>query len=134
MSETSAPVTFNPNGCTVDTGNWTDPWGGYNSTLAADFQIDHHVPLADAWRSGAWTWTDTQRQAFAQNLDEADELNALYGPLNTSKSDKTPDQWKPPLTSSWCRYAQAWARIKHDWNLTITQLELDALTAMVATC
>jgi hypothetical protein len=134
MLESSAPVTFNSNGCTVNTGQWADPWGGYTSTLASDFQIDHTVPLANAWRSGAWAWTDAQRLAFANDLDHADELNALHGPLNTAKSDKTPDQWKPPLASSWCRYATSWARIKYDWNLGVTQAEYEALAQMAASC
>lgn len=38
MAESAAPVTFNPNGCTVNTGQWTDPWSGYSSTLASDFR------------------------------------------------------------------------------------------------
>jgi hypothetical protein len=33
----------------------------------------------------------TGRLAFANDLDHPDELNALYGPLDESKSDKTPD-------------------------------------------
>jgi hypothetical protein len=134
MAETASPVTFNANGCTVATGRWVDPWGGFTSTFASDFQIDHLVPLANAWRSGAWAWTDQQRETFAQNLADPDELNAVKGTLNTSKSDSTPDQWKPPLTTSWCRYAASWARIKHDWNLTVTTAELAALQQMYASC
>jgi hypothetical protein len=104
------------------------------STRAADFQIDHTVPLADAWRSGASTWTSERRAAFAQNLDIADQLNALRGALNTAKSDKTPDQWKPPLRSSWCRYATVWVDVKVTWQLTVTLKEHDALAVMLGTC
>ena len=134
IAESSATVTFNANGCTVATGKWVDPWGGYASTLASDFQIDHLVPLADAWRSGAWAWTDQQRQSFAQNLDEPDDLNAMQGSLNASKSDRTPDQWKPPLITSWCRYAMSWTRIKATWGLTVTEAERDALATMLIEC
>lgn len=134
MQETAAPVTFNPNGCTVATGQWTDPWSGFTSTLASDFQIDHLVPLANAWRSGAAGWDGSRREAFAQNLDEPDELNALHGPVNTAKSDKTPDQWKPPLEQSWCRYATAWIRIKATWGLTVTAGEKSALASMLERC
>lgn len=134
MQETAAPVTFNPNGCTVATGQWTDPWSGFTSTLASDFQIDHLVPLANAWRSGAAGWDGSRREAFAQNLDEPDELNALHGPVNTAKSDKTPDQWKPPLEQSWCRYATAWIRIKATWGLTVTAREKSALASMLERC
>ena len=134
MTESLDPVTFNPNGCTVNTGRWVDPWDGFTSTRASDFQIDHTVPLAEAWRSGAWAWSDEHRAAFAQNLDEPDELNALKGAVNSAKSDRSPDQWKPPLRTSWCRYATAWARIKADWALTVTQPEHDALATMLSTC
>lgn len=134
MSESLEPVTFNANRCTVATGKWVDPWSGFTSTNASDLQIDHHVPLADAWRSGAWAWTDQRRQAFAQNLDEPDELNAISSAANDAKSDRAPDQWRPPDRSSWCRYATAWARIKREWSLTVTTAELDALRGMVATC
>jgi hypothetical protein len=134
MAESTAIVTFNANGCTVATGRWTDPWSGYTATSAGDFDIDHLVPLADAWRTGAWAWTPEQRQAFAQNLDDPDELNAVRKSVNTSKSDRTPDQWKPPLTTAWCRYSMSWARIKHNWSLTVTTSELTALQQMNASC
>jgi hypothetical protein len=134
MTETLEPVTFNANGCTVATGRWVDPWDGFTSNKASDFQIDHMVPLADAWRSGASTWTAERRQAFAQNLTDPNELNALHGSLNTSKSDKTPDQWKPPDRSSWCRYANEWVEIKVTWTLTVTVAERAALVGMLASC
>ena len=134
MQETTAPVTFNPNGCTVATGQWTDPWSGFTSTNAADFQIDHTVPLADAWRSGAWAWDDARRLAFANDLDDPNTLNALRGTVNESKGDKGPEAWRPPLPTTWCAYAQGWARIKATWGLTVTSSELAALKDMATTC
>jgi hypothetical protein len=134
MAETTTPVTFNPNGCTVNTGSWTDPWSGFTSTSAADFEIDHTIPLANAWRSGAWQWDGTRRVAFANDLTDPDTLNALRGSVNTSKGDRTPDLWKPPLTSSWCHYATAWARIKSSWGLSVIASERTTLLDMAATC
>jgi hypothetical protein len=134
VQETAVAVTFNSNGCTVNTGSWIDPWSGFISTSAADFQIDHTVPLADAWRSGASQWDDAKRLRFANDLADPDALNALRGTINTSKSDKSPDQWQPPLRSAWCRYATAWARIKSTWQLTVTAPELSALETMAAEC
>lgn len=134
MQETAAPVTFNPNGCTVNTGRWTDPWSAFSSSNAADFQIDHTIPLADAWRSGAWAWDDARRLAFANDLGHPETLNAVRGTVNESKGDKTPDQWKPPLRDSWCLYATDWALIKTTWQLTATAAEAAALRSMAATC
>ena len=134
MEETLDRVTFNANGCTVATGRWVDPWSGFTSTSAGDFQIDHLVALADAWRSGASTWSDARRQAFAQNLDDPDALTALSASVNNAKGDRTPDQWKPPQRAAWCHYATAWVRIKHTWSLSITSTEKTALASMLATC
>jgi hypothetical protein len=134
MRDSRAPVTFRPNGCTVDTGSWVDPWNGTASTLASAFQIDHTVPLANAWVTGAWRWTDTERRRFANDLTDPDTLLALEGSNNIAKSDKTPDAWRPQLRSSWCRYADAWSRIKGTWQLTVTAPERDALVDLAASC
>jgi hypothetical protein len=91
-------------------------------------------PLANAWRSGAWAWNGAQRIAFANDLSEPDHLNAIDLSENRKKGDSGPEDWKPPDSTSWCRYAQAWARIKARWNLTATQAEWDALAAMTADC
>lgn len=134
MSESTADVTFNPNGCTVATGRWVDPWSGFTSTAASDFEIDHTIPLADAWRSGAWAWDDARRLAFANDLTDPDMLNPLQSRVNISKGDRTPDAWRPPERASWCRYAESWARIKRTWALSVTARERDALVDLAASC
>jgi hypothetical protein len=134
MRDSRVPVTFRANGCTVDTGSWVDPWNGAASTLASAFQIDHTVPLANAWVSGAWRWTDQERRRFANDLTDPDTLLPLEGANNTAKSDKTPDVWRPQLRASWCRYADAWSRVKATWRLTVTPAERDALVGLAESC
>ena len=121
-------------GCTVFAGAWDDPWSTESTTNASDLDIDHTVPLANVWRSGAWAWSGTQRIAYANNLDDPDHLNAIPLAENRSKGDDGPEAWRPPDQSSWCHYAQAWTRLKARWNLTATQSEWDALVAMAAHC
>jgi hypothetical protein len=134
LRDSLAPVTFRANGCTVDTGLWVDPWNGRSSTLASTFQVDHTVPLANAWVTGAWQWSDEERLRFANDLRDPDTLLALEGANNTAKSDKTPDQWRPALRTAWCRYADAWSRIKMRWQLTVTTAERDALLDLASAC
>jgi hypothetical protein len=129
------PVTFTTAGnCTVRAGRWVDPWSGSVATVARDFQIDHTVPLGNAWRSGAWSWTREQRVAYVNDLAEADHLVPILAHENESKGDDGPERWRPPNRSSWCRYALDWDRIKAAWHLTATALEWSALRAMSATC
>jgi hypothetical protein len=130
-----APVTYTTaRDCTVKTGLWTDPWSGRTTTVAHDLQIDHTVPLANAWRSGAWSWTHDQRVAYANDLSDPDHLVAIISSENESKGDDGPDTWKPPNPAAWCRYALAWDHIESKWHLTATRAEWNALVVMAATC
>ena len=135
ISESAAPVTFTTSSnCTVATGRWVDPWSGVVVTSATQVQIDHDVPLAEAWRSGAWAWTTAGRIAYANDLSYGWHLNAVTNSENTSKSDSDPARWKPPLQSTWCLYARAWTTIKAKYGLTADQAEWNALVTMARTC
>ena len=132
---TEAPVTFTTaSNCTVKSGRWTDPWSGAVATVAHDFQIDHTVPLANAWRSGAWSWTHDQRVAYANDLADKDHLVAILASENEAKGDSGPEEWRPPTLAAWCRYALDWDRIKAKWHLSATPAEWTALEQMVANC
>ena len=96
--------------------------------------IDHTVPLANAWASGAWSWTPDQRITYANDLANLDHLLAVPLEENRSKGDGGPEDWRPPAKADWCRYALSWDRIKAKWNLRATQAEWNALTEMTATC
>ncbi|MEV0827505.1 HNH endonuclease family protein [Nonomuraea rubra] len=119
--------------CRAISGTWHSVYDGRDFTNAADLDIDHMVPLAQAWRSGANTWTDARRRQFANDL-EGPQLLAVSAASNRSKGDQSPDQWKPPLRSYWCTYSRAWIDVKSRYDLTVTEAERDALTEMVATC
>jgi hypothetical protein len=117
--------------CAVIAGTWTSAYDGITTTNPSDIQIDHVIPLANAWRSGAHAWTTDQRTAFAN--DQA-ELWAVSAVSNQSKGDSGPEQWRPPRREVWCEYAQRWVAIKVRWHLTATTFERDALGQMLDTC
>jgi hypothetical protein len=91
------------------------------------------VPLANAWRSGAASWTTDQRSDFANDLDDP-QLIAVSATSNRSKGDQDPSKWKPPAASSWCQYAQDWIAVKTKWKLTVNTAEKSALTDMLEKC
>jgi len=119
--------------CAATSGTWYSPFDGATWRAASDVDIDHMVPLANAWRSGAATWTTAKRQAFANDLNHP-QLIAVTDDVNSSKGDKSPDQWKPPLTSYWCTYSKMWVASKYEWGLSITSAEKSALTSMLNGC
>ena len=119
--------------CTATSGRWYSPYDGATWTAASDLDIDHVIPLKNAWISGAWAWTTSKRESFANDLTDP-QLIAVTENVNQSKSDASPDAWKPPLTSYYCTYARMWVRVKYVWSLTVTTAEKSALTSMLATC
>lgn len=120
-------------GCNVTGGTW-ESW--YDDAVLTDplkVDIDHMVPLAAAWRSGADKWTDEKRSDFANDLDRP-QLFAVSASSNRSKGDQDPSLWKPPSKDAWCTYAQDWITVKAYWKLTVTAKEKDALADMLTTC
>jgi uncharacterized protein DUF1524 len=84
--------------CAITGGHWTSPYDGKAVTDPHSLDIDHLVPLADAWRTGAAAWTDAQREQFANDLVRP-QLVAVTAGSNRSKGDQDPSQWKPPNTA-----------------------------------
>ncbi|KAJ5992031.1 secreted protein [Penicillium sp. IBT 35674x] len=119
--------------CAATSGTWISPYDGATWTQASDVDIDHLVPLSNAWKSGASEWSTADRQAFANDLTHP-QLVAVTDNVNSAKGDKGPEEWKPPLTSYYCTYAEMWVKVKSVYGLTVTDDEKSALASMLDTC
>jgi hypothetical protein len=119
--------------CKAVSGTWVSPYDGLTITDAGSIDIDHTVPLAEAWRSGASTWVDEDRKKFANDLGGI-QLIAASATTNRAKGDQDPAKWKPAVTTYWCTYAQNWIAVKATYKLTIDQAEHDALASMLTSC
>ncbi|KAK3301714.1 uncharacterized protein B0T15DRAFT_514967 [Chaetomium strumarium] len=119
--------------CTATSGTWFSPYDGATWTAAADVDIDHMVPLKNAWISGANTWSAAKRTQFANDIDTP-QLWAVTDNVNQAKGDKSPDVWKPPLTSFYCTYSRSWVAVKYAYGLSVTSAEKSALSSMLNTC
>ena len=97
---------------------------------AEAIQIDHVVPLAEAWVSGARHWSRSRREVFANDLEE---LIAVDGPTNMSKGDGDPAAWRPRKGYQ-CVYARRWTAIKTRYRLAVDASEKAALDQMLGTC
>jgi hypothetical protein len=51
--------------CRSTSGSWYSDYDGVTWTDAQAVDIDHIVPLREAWVSGAKDWTDSRRREFA---------------------------------------------------------------------
>jgi hypothetical protein len=128
-SQTAATVGA---GCTVTTGQWISWYDGATWTDPADVDIDHMVPLQEAWQSGAAAWTAAQRRDYANDLGFAGSLVAVTDNVNQSKGAGDPAEWLPPATGVHCTYAVQWVAVKYRWSLTVDTAEKSALTSLLS--
>lgn len=119
-------------------GTWKDPYTGATLTFddlkaprqAQAIQIDHIVPLAEAWISGAAEWSRDRRTDYANDLRN---LLAVDGPANAAKGADDPAAWRPRKAFQ-CSYARRWAAAKTRWDLGADASEKRALLEMLDTC
>jgi Lamin Tail Domain/Protein of unknown function (DUF1524) len=121
-------------GCYLTGGRWVSPYDGFTTTNPTKIQIDHVVPLAVAWGSGAWRWTTSTREAYANDLGTTYDLLAVSGHTNESKGDSPPSEWLPPKQSFDCRYMADYTAVLWRWRLTINKAEKAFLTKHLRAC
>ncbi len=132
--ESSRPVTTGSTRCTVKTGRW---WSAYDNiiiTVASKLDIDHFVPLSEAWKSGAYKWSKPRRDAFANDENYPYSLIAVSASTNRSKSDQDPVDWMPPNRGYWWSYAATWVAVKYRWSLSVDASEKSTLTRILSRC
>ena len=120
--------------CAITGGRWFSIYDNVETTDSSSFDIDHMVPLSEAWDSGAWNWNADQRKHFANDLDQPFFLIAVTASSNRSKSDRDPAEWMPPNSGYHCEYVRIWIEIKRAWDLSVDQAEHDYLTRKLASC
>ena len=133
IAESTTPVSVG-SGCSLNGGTWVSAFDGVSTTDASKFDVDHFVPLAEAWRSGAHSWDSTTRQNFANDLGYEMSLIAVSASSNRSKSDRDPSSWMPPSSSFKCEYVYSWIQVKIRWKLTVDDAEATALRNNWAGC
>lgn len=121
-------------GCALSGGRWHSYYDDATWTAPSDVDIDHLVPLAEAWDSGARSWTTAQRRGYANDLGDDRDLVAVTDNVNQAKGDQDPADWLPPLAAVRCRYVQEWVAVKLRWRLTVDTAEKAALTSLAGDC
>jgi hypothetical protein len=131
IAESRVPVTRTGT-CTVTAGEWLSYVDGAVWTNPADVDIDHTVPLKEAFQSGAAAWTAARRSAFANDLGYDGSLNAITDNVNASKSDRDPAEWLPSGAAARCEYAVRYVTVKARWSLAVDPGERAALANVLA--
>jgi hypothetical protein len=121
-------------GCVLRGGEWRSEYDGVVTRDASTFDIDHMVPLNEAWQSGAWKWTAAKRQAYANDLGYKASLIAVSASSNRSKGDREPQSWMPLRPGYQCGYAKRWVAVKWRWQLRVDAAERAWLATELKAC
>jgi hypothetical protein len=114
-------------GCKIvkDTGSWYSAYDGVTVTNFSALDVDHMVPLAEAWDSGAKEWDIPKRELYANDMGDPISLIAVTAATNRSKSDQDPGDWLP--AKDICTYVKNWVHVKIRWSLSVDEKEIKAI-------
>jgi hypothetical protein len=121
-------------GCHVRRGFWLSVYDGERTRDPSDFDIDHLVPLGEAWVSGARRWTPGTSERYTNDLGYSGTLRAVSAGSNRAKGDQDPASWMPPRAIHHCKYIGTWIAVKYRWRLTIDRAERAVLWRYVDRC
>ncbi|MFI7642259.1 HNH endonuclease family protein [Nonomuraea sp. NPDC049400] len=119
--------------CALSGGSWYSYYDDTVLDAASKLDVDHEVPLAEAWDSGASTWDAAKREAYANYMDAPEHLVAVSARSNRQKADQDPSQWLP-IEPVRCRYIAEWTSIKRHWQLSVDAAEKATLTEIAQGC
>ncbi|MEI7055410.1 DUF1524 domain-containing protein [Nocardioides sp. CCNWLW239] len=120
--------------CEATRGEWFSAYDDVTLKRPGGLDIDHMVPLKEAWESGADAWSDEEREAYANDLGDPRALIAVTAATNRSKADQDPADWMPDATSYHCTYVADWVAVKIRWSLVADRAEKAALEGVASGC
>jgi hypothetical protein len=121
--------------CRVIYGLWYDPYTNKEYEDAyKDIEIDHFVPLKNAYISGAHEWSEERKKEYSTYTSYEYHLLAVNSGANSDKSAKGPEEWLPVNTNFHCAYINIWVEIKIFWELSVTTEEFTTLDKISKNC
>jgi len=131
-------------GCDLAGGEWFSLFDGETGAGGGSgFDIDHLVPLREAWGSGAHRWSDGERRRYHNDTSYEHHLIAVSDSSNRSKGAQDPAEWMPydgvgALTADQrhvrCGDVTAWVTVKFVWELAGDPQEEAALRSEIGEC
>ncbi|AWU96398.1 HNH endonuclease family protein [Azospirillum ramasamyi] len=128
------PATLDAKGCSVKGGDWLDPYTGERFTDPQMVDIDHRVPLAEAYASGGFDWSRERRAAYANDTSDPLTLLVASREANRAKGSKGPEDWLPPKRDGICLYVADWILVKARWDLTMDERERVTVGNILSDC
>lgn len=127
-SEVEVKTKPSAEGCIVISGKWVDPYSGRTFKKPyPDVEIDHMVPLKNAYIMGASKWSQAKRCWYANFIKNDYHLIPVSATENEIKSDSTPYDYVPAKEDYRCTYIKNWLKVKLVWKLAMLPPEAEAI-------
>ncbi|BAI75379.1 hypothetical protein AZL_c00860 (plasmid) [Azospirillum sp. B510] len=134
IRDSRRPATLDAKGCAVKSGDWTDPYTGERFTDPQMVDIDHRVPLEEAYASGGHGWSREKRAAYANDTSDPLTLLVSSREANRAKGSKGPEDWLPPKRDGVCLYVADWILVKARWDLAMDERERVTVGNILGDC
>ena len=134
IAQSLQPVQLSADGCRVISGIWFDLYTGDSFTDPRALDVDHFIPLREAYISGAFLWSEEERVMFANNLSDPHLLIAVSAAANRDKGHRDPHEWLPPNTRFRCSYLQRWIALKKRYALVYDDAEFKTVEKLWREC
>ncbi|GHD35609.1 hypothetical protein GCM10010313_83110 [Streptomyces violarus] len=108
IHEAIEPPAAGPN-CRLTGGSWFSYYDAVSVESASGLDIDHMVPLAEAWDSGASAWSAQRREGYANDQGQEASLVAVPPARTGARPTKTlPSGFPPPPTRTAATPRSGW--------------------------
>ena len=102
---------------------WRCPYTNQSYSDPKYLDIDHVVPIYEAYISGGYLWSKEKKRDYYNYLSDPVHLRAVSLSSNRSKGDADPSVWMPKYNK--CQYLYDWIEVKLRWGLTMDVKEHD---------
>jgi hypothetical protein len=131
----TSPVPLTSEPCSrFESGSWFDFYTGDTLTDPKVIDIDHFVPLKNAFISGGWAWPWWKKEEYANYQKDPFHLVSVSARENRKKGAGHPGQYMPPYEGYFCDYLKQWVAIKLRWRLSFSPEEAASIHVLSMKC
>jgi len=117
------------------TGFWVDIFNETSFDHIEQGRAIYAVSLTNVWKSGAYAWPDSWKQAFVGEMFKSTDPWSILVVSNLTaiqRGEAGPDRWMPEFQK--CLYAKIDVAIRSRWKLSVSDSERKALASALNLC
>lgn len=127
-------IEMNVRNCNIFSGKWFSAFDGLTVENARGLDTEHLVSLEEAYESGAWKWSSTERNAYLNDLTHPEAILAVSDASSVARNDEDPGRWLPSNDAYLCDYLRNWVYMKTLYKMSVDPGERESIAASSLHC